>query len=126
MGLGVAGKPIVHWQRLGRLILAALMAIAVLLPPTTVQVSAETGDRTLYLYHTHTHETARITFKHNGVYDQKGLAQLNYFLREQLAKRRFHAMQATRHMRAPIRILGRQYTDLYYRGLRRSLGSQEF
>jgi len=51
---------------------------------------------------------------------------LNYFLREQLAKRRFHAMQATRHMRAPIRILGRQYTDLYYRGLRRSLGSQEF
>jgi len=72
----------VHWQQVVRLTLAVLMAIAVLLPPTTVPVSAETGDRTLYLYHTHTRETARITFKHNGVYDQKGLAQLNYFLRD--------------------------------------------
>ena len=71
-----------HWQQVVRLTLAVLMAIAVLLPPTTVPVSAETGDRTLYLYHTHTRETARITFKHNGVYDQKGLAQLNYFLRD--------------------------------------------
>jgi len=58
------------------------MAIAVLLPPTTLPVSAETGDRTLYLYHTHTHETARITFKRNGVYDQKGLQQLDWFLRD--------------------------------------------
>jgi len=54
----------------------------VLLPPTTLPVSAETGDRTLYLYHTHTHETARITFKRNGVYDQKGLQQLDWFLRD--------------------------------------------
>ncbi|HEY3520629.1 MAG TPA: hypothetical protein VGK80_06255 [Rhodanobacteraceae bacterium] len=51
---------------------------------------------------------------------------LNYFLHEQLAKRRFHAMQAARRMRLPVRALGRHYTDLYYRGLRRSLGSQEF
>jgi len=58
------------------------MAIAVLLPPTTLPVGAETGDRTLYLYHTHTHETARITFKRNGVYDQKGLQQLDWFLRD--------------------------------------------
>ena len=58
------------------------MAIAVLLPPTTLPVSAETGDRTLYLYHTHTHETARITFKRNGVYDPKGLQQLDWFLRD--------------------------------------------
>ena len=70
------------WQRLVRLVLAALLAIAVLLPPTTVAVNAEVGDRTLYLYHTHTHETARITFKRNGVYDQKGLQQLNWFLRD--------------------------------------------
>jgi len=58
------------------------MAVAVLLPPTTAPVSAETGDRTLYLYHTHTHETARITFKRNGVYDPKGLQQLDWFLRD--------------------------------------------
>jgi hypothetical protein len=51
---------------------------------------------------------------------------LNYFLHEQLAKRRFHALRALRRTRVPVRILGRPYTDLYYRGLRRSLGSQEF
>jgi uncharacterized protein YcbK (DUF882 family) len=65
-----------------RLIFAALMAIAVLLPPTTLPVNAENGDRTLYLYHTHTHETARITFKRNGVYDKKGLEELDWFLRD--------------------------------------------
>ncbi|MDR3473181.1 MAG: DUF882 domain-containing protein [Devosia sp.] len=70
------------WQRLVRLVFAALMAIAVLLPPTTLPVGAETGERTLYLYHTHTHETARITFKRNGVYDPKGLQQLDWFLRD--------------------------------------------
>jgi uncharacterized protein YcbK (DUF882 family) len=81
MGLGV-GNLRVHWQRLVRLTFAALMAIAVLLPPTTGAVDAEQGDRTLYLYHTHTHETARITFKRNGVYDPKGLQQLDWFLRD--------------------------------------------
>ncbi|MGN6099738.1 MAG: DUF882 domain-containing protein, partial [Devosia sp.] len=65
-----------------RLVFAALMAIAVLVPPTSQPVTAETGDRTLYLYHTHTHETARITFKRNGVYDPKGLQQLDWFLRD--------------------------------------------
>jgi uncharacterized protein YcbK (DUF882 family) len=65
-----------------RLLFAALMAIAVLVPPTSLPVNAENGDRTLYLYHTHTHETARITFKRNGVYDQKGLQELDWFLRD--------------------------------------------
>jgi uncharacterized protein YcbK (DUF882 family) len=58
------------------------MAIAVLLPPTSLPVNAENGDRTLYLYHTHTHETARITFKRNGVYDKKRLEELDWFLRD--------------------------------------------
>jgi len=72
----------VHWQRLVRLAFAVLTAIAVLVPQTTAPVTAETGDRTLYLYHTHTHETARITFKRNGVFDPKGLQQLDWFLRD--------------------------------------------
>ena len=71
-----------HWHRLVRLALAAVLAITILLPPSTLSVSADTGERTLYLYHTHTHETARITFKRNGVYDQAGLQQLNWFLRD--------------------------------------------
>ena len=62
--------------------MAALLAIVVLVPPTTLPAGAETGERTLYLYHTHTHETARITFKRNGVYDPKGLQQLDWFLRD--------------------------------------------
>lgn len=44
--------------------------------------NAAGGDRTLYLYYTHTKETARITFRRNGKYDQKGLAELNKFLRD--------------------------------------------
>ncbi len=40
------------------------------------------GDRELYLYYTHTKETARIVFKHNGKYDQEGLKKLNWFLRD--------------------------------------------
>jgi uncharacterized protein YcbK (DUF882 family) len=62
--------------------MAVAMAIAILVPPSTMPVNAEMGDRTLYLYHTHTHETARITFKRNGVYDPKGLQQLDWFLRD--------------------------------------------
>jgi uncharacterized protein YcbK (DUF882 family) len=72
----------VGFERLARLLLAALLAVAVLLPPTAGVVNAEVGDRTLYLYHTHTHETARITFKRNGVYDKQGLEQLDWFLRD--------------------------------------------
>ncbi|WP_423066638.1 DUF882 domain-containing protein [Devosia sp. CN2-171] len=62
------------------------MALTVLLPPTTVPVSAAFGsassavDRTLWLHHTHTGETARFTFKRNGKYDQAVLRQMNVFL----------------------------------------------
>lgn len=70
------------WRGLGRFALAIAMAIAILVPPSTLPVNAEMGDRTLYLYHTHTHETAHITFKRNGVYDPKGLQQLDWFLRD--------------------------------------------
>ncbi|MCQ4079009.1 DUF882 domain-containing protein, partial [Klebsiella pneumoniae] len=36
----------------------------------------------LYLYYTHTKETARIVFKRNGNYVQSGLNELNRFLRD--------------------------------------------
>ncbi|MDP1731909.1 MAG: DUF882 domain-containing protein [Devosia sp.] len=63
-----------------RLILAAIMALTVLLPPTTIQVSAASGDRTLYLYHTHTKQIGRFTFRRNGQYDQRVLRDINIFL----------------------------------------------
>ena len=64
-----------------RLVLAALMSITVLLPSLTATASAAT-ERSLYLYYTHTGETARIVFKRNGQYVQSGLNQLNQFLRD--------------------------------------------
>lgn len=54
----------------------AFWAIAIAAP----QAHAET--RTLKLYYTHTKERATITFKRNGKYDQKGLREINRFLRD--------------------------------------------
>ncbi len=62
------------------------MALTVILPPSVVPAGAAfgsgngAGDRTLYLHHTHTGETARFTFKRNGQYDQAVLRQMNVFL----------------------------------------------
>lgn len=53
-----------------------------MVPTTISQATAASGDRTLYLYYTHTKETAKITFRRGGRYDNKGLAQLNQFLRD--------------------------------------------
>lgn len=67
--------------RLARQVLAALMSAAILLPAATTPAAAS-GERTLYLYFTHTGETARITFWRNGRFDQHGLDELNHFLRD--------------------------------------------
>ncbi len=58
------------------------MALTVLLPPTTLPATAVTnsGDRTLWLHHTHTGKTESFTFKRNGVYDKGVLRQMNVFL----------------------------------------------
>ncbi|WP_425290622.1 DUF882 domain-containing protein [Devosia lucknowensis] len=50
-----------------------------MLPAVPVQAASE---RALYLYYTHTKETARIVFKRNGQYVQSGLNELNQFLRD--------------------------------------------
>ncbi len=57
-----------------------MVALTVLLPPSTIAVSAASGDRTIYLHHTHTGETGYFTFKRNGQYDQAVLKKLNIFL----------------------------------------------
>lgn len=64
-----------------RLLAAALMSIIVILPQAIVPAAAA-SERALYLYYTHTKETARIVFKRNGQYVQSGLNQLNQFLRD--------------------------------------------
>ncbi len=79
---GVRTKTNTYWQRFLRALLAFSVTIAAVFPPASIPASAASGDRTLYLYYTHTRETAKITFKRNGRYDSKGLAQLNQFLRD--------------------------------------------
>lgn len=66
-----------------RHLLALVIGLASLLPLTTITtLTAASGERTLYLYYTHTNETKRITFRRNGRYDQAGLRELNQFLRD--------------------------------------------
>jgi uncharacterized protein YcbK (DUF882 family) len=57
------------------------MSITVILPQAIVPAAAA-SERALYLYYTHTKETARIVFKRNGQYVQSGLSELNQFLRD--------------------------------------------
>ncbi|WP_404402324.1 DUF882 domain-containing protein [Pelagibacterium halotolerans] len=76
----MAYRGIEFYERMMRMVLACLLALTAILP-TTVPANAA-SERTLYLYYTHTKETARITFKRNGRYVQSGLDQLNWFLRD--------------------------------------------
>ena len=67
-----------------RLSLGAGLALGALLAGTgETQNAVANGDtRTLSIYHTHSKETASITFKRDGRYDRAGLDQLNHILRD--------------------------------------------
>jgi uncharacterized protein YcbK (DUF882 family) len=69
------------WKRRWSLALAAMMALLALVSATAPAL-AQSGDRTLTFYYTHTRETGTFTFRRNGQFDQKVLAQLNQFLRD--------------------------------------------
>lgn len=74
-------KTVLH--KLPKAMTMAVLSAALILPaavPATVQ--AESGNRSLKLFYIHTKEKAEITFKRNGRYDQRGLQQLNNFLRD--------------------------------------------
>ena len=70
---------LINWRGAGRVIAAAALCVSALLPVAPAQAATE---RALYLYYTHTKETARIVFKRNGQYVQSGLNELNQFLRD--------------------------------------------
>lgn len=77
----MTGTSFFQRYRIGRLLLAAVISLSVILPQSTIPAAAA-SERALYLYYTHTKETARIVFKRNGQYVQAGLNQLNQFLRD--------------------------------------------
>ena len=66
-------------KRAAAVVIISLMALLLMLL-TAKTASAET--RSLKLYYVHTGEKAEITFKRNGRFDQRGLQQLNNFLRD--------------------------------------------
>tara|TARA_R110002124_G_scaffold114535_10_gene269246 strand:- start:8089 stop:9768 length:1680 start_codon:yes stop_codon:yes gene_type:complete len=77
----VTGISYLQLHRFGRFLLATMISIALVLPQAVVPAAAA-SERAIYLYYTHTKETARIVFKRNGQYVQSGLNELNYFLRD--------------------------------------------
>jgi uncharacterized protein YcbK (DUF882 family) len=67
-----------------RLSLGAGLTLGALIAGTgeTQNAVANGETRTLSIYHTHSKETASITFKRDGRYDRAGLDQLNHILRD--------------------------------------------
>jgi uncharacterized protein YcbK (DUF882 family) len=61
----------------------ALAAFGLILSLHGTQDAVANGDtRTLDLYHTHTKESLRITFRRDGAFDNAALEKLNWFLRD--------------------------------------------
>ena len=77
----MAGTSFLKRHHIVRLLVAALVSITTILPLAIVPAAAA-SERAIYLYYTHTKETARIVFKRNGQYVQSGLSELNVFLRD--------------------------------------------
>lgn len=73
MGWRLEGKARLKW--LGGLVAAMIVSFCLAAP-----ASAQT--RSLKLYFIHTKEKAEITYMRNGRYDQRGLEQINRFLRD--------------------------------------------
>jgi len=65
-----------------RVAIAALLMLAMLPALFLSAGSASAQDKSLKLYFVHTGEKAVITFKRNGKFDSRGLAQINMFLRD--------------------------------------------
>ena len=79
---GVSKTVQAFWLRLSQLAVTTLVAISLVVPPLATPAYAAGDERSLYLYYTHTKETARIVYKRNGRWDQDGLNKLNHFLRD--------------------------------------------
>ena len=65
-------------RRAAQALVGGLIAVSALAGTT----AAAAEDRSLKLFFTHTGERATITYKRDGRFDQKGLAQINRFLRD--------------------------------------------
>ena len=77
----MTGTSFLKRHQIVRLLMAVFVSLTMILPQATVPAAAA-SERAIYLYYTHTKETARIVFKRDGRYVQSGLNELNVFLRD--------------------------------------------
>lgn len=77
---GRVGATKLNWRSWSLRVVLALFGLGLLLSQSGAPVTAGANERTLWLYHTHTHEEARFTYWKNGQYDPAVLAQMNVFL----------------------------------------------
>jgi len=75
----VTGKPHFDWRLWGLRAVAVAAGLAFFLT-AAIPVGAASGDRTLWLHHTHTGKTGKFTYKRNGKFDAGVLRELNVFL----------------------------------------------
>lgn len=78
-------RPLAPFRPGGRRIaLCAVLSCAAIVAGTngTQTADANGETRTVSIYHTHTKESAQVTFRRNGVYDREALKQLNWLLRD--------------------------------------------
>ncbi|HZH53905.1 MAG TPA: DUF882 domain-containing protein [Microvirga sp.] len=62
---------------------SAAIATSLLVTPAGTQDASALGEtRTISFFHTHTRESATITYRRNGRYDEQALEQLNWLLRD--------------------------------------------
>ena len=78
------GRNRIATDRPSRALLGAAATAAVLLGATAgfQGAAADGGTRTLTFLHTHTNESATVTYRRDGRYDDEGLRQLNWLLRD--------------------------------------------
>ncbi len=69
-------------RKMPQALATAVLSVALVLPAAVPAVQAQSGTRSLKLFFIHTQEKAEIVYKRNGRYDQRGLDQLNRFLRD--------------------------------------------
>ena len=77
----MTGTSFLKRHHIVRLLMAVFISVTMILPQAIVPAAAA-SERAIYLYYTHTKETARIVFKRDGRYVQSGLNELNVFLRD--------------------------------------------
>lgn len=92
-------------RRVGVVASVAAIALAFSLSSDRI-IAANTGDRTLSLYHIHTKETLTVTYKKNGQYVPEAMKQIDWIMRD------WRKNQSVRMDPGTIDLIWEMYTEL--------------